>query len=79
MSVLSNSIARFLNFALDIRKQLVYAMMHWIHFRSRVIPNKSAQLKNYFSYFSTKIYVVDTQKNHDIETILLCTKIYCLI
>ena len=30
-------------------------------------------LKNYFSYFSTKTYVVGTQKKRLIETVLLST------
>ena len=30
--------------------------------------------KNYFSYFSTKTYVVGTQKNRLIETVLLSTQ-----
>ena len=31
-------------------------------------------IKNYFSYFSTKTYVVGTQKNRLTETVLLSTK-----
>ena len=35
--------------------------------------------ENYFSYFSTKTYVVGTQKNHlDDETVLLSTQNTCL-
>ena len=33
--------------------------------------------ENYFSYFSTKTYVVGTQKNPLNETVLLSTKITC--
>ena len=41
-------------------------------------PDKSVQLKNYFSYFSTKTYVVGTQKNRLNETVLLSTQNICL-
>ena len=34
--------------------------------------------ENYFSYFSTKTYVMTTQKNHHDETVLLSTKNTCL-
>ena len=34
--------------------------------------------ENYFSYFSTKTYVVGTQKNRLDQTVLLSTKIKCL-
>ena len=35
-------------------------------------------IKNYFSYSSTKTYVVGTQKNHLNEAFLLSTKIYVI-
>ena len=35
-------------------------------------------IKNYFPYFSTKIYVVGTQKNHLNEMVLLSTQKQCL-
>ena len=35
--------------------------------------DKSVQLKNFFFYFSTKTYVVGTQKNRLNETVLLST------
>ena len=35
--------------------------------------------ENYFSYFSTKTYVVDTQKNSLNETVLLSTQNTCWI
>ena len=37
-------------------------------------PDKSANLNGYFSYFSTKTYVVDTQKNHLKEMVVLGTQ-----
>ena len=36
------------------------------------------EMKNYFSYFSTKTYVVGTQKNRLAETVLLSTLNTCL-
>ena len=36
-------------------------------------------IENDFSYYSTKIYVVGTQKNRLIETVLLSTLNICLI
>ena len=36
-------------------------------------------MKNSFSYFSTKIYVVGTQKNRLNETVLLNTQTYVKI
>ena len=38
---------------------------------------KSAYRKKYFSYFSTKTYVVGTQKNRLNETVLLSTQNIC--
>ena len=38
---------------------------------------KSAYQKQYFSYFSTKTYVVGTQKNRLNETVLLNTQNIC--
>ena len=35
-------------------------------------------MENYFSYFSTKTYVVGTQKNHLTEMVLMSTKNACL-
>ena len=40
-------------------------------------PDKSVN-EYYFSYFSTKTYVVGTQKNHLAETVLLSTQNTCL-
>ena len=37
-----------------------------------------AIFENYFSYFSTKTYVVGTQKNRLNETVLLSTQNTCL-
>ena len=37
-------------------------------------PDKSAYWGNYFRYFSSKTYVVDTQKNRLNETVLLSTQ-----
>ena len=36
--------------------------------RTVLMTSESAQFKNEFSYFSTKTYVVGTQKNHFDET-----------
>ena len=41
-------------------------------------PNKSAELKIFFSYFSNKTYVVGTQKNRLNETVLLSSQNTCL-
>ena len=41
-------------------------------------PDKSAYLKKYFLYFSSKTYVVGTQKNRLNETVLLSTQNTCL-
>ena len=41
-------------------------------------PDKSAYLKIIFSYFSTKTYVVGTQKIRLDETLLLNTQNVCL-
>ena len=41
-------------------------------------PDKRAYLKIIFFYFSTKTYVVGTQKNLLNETVLLCTQNTCL-
>ena len=38
---------------------------------------KSAVTKKYFSYFSTKTYVVGTQKNRLYEMVLLSTQNIC--
>ena len=40
-------------------------------------PDKSVP-ENYFSYFSTKTYIVGTQKNRLDETVLLSTQNTCL-
>ena len=40
-------------------------------------PDKCIQ-ENYFSYYSTKTYVVGTQKNRLNETVLLSTQNTCL-
>ena len=40
--------------------------------------NGDSNTKYYFSYFSTKTYVVGTQKNRDNETVLLSTQNICL-
>ena len=40
--------------------------------------DKSCVPENYFSYFSTRTYVVGTQKNHLDETVLLSTRNICL-
>ena len=37
-------------------------------------PDKECVTENYFSYFSTKTYVVGTQKNRLDETVLLSTQ-----
>ena len=39
---------------------------------------KDCELENYFLYFSSKTYVVGTQKNHLIETVPLSTLNTCL-
>ena len=39
---------------------------------------KECIIENYFSYFSTKTYVVGAQKNHFNETVLLSNKYKCL-
>ena len=41
-------------------------------------PSKECATENYFSYFSTKTYVVGTQKNRLDETVLLSTQNMCL-
>ena len=41
-------------------------------------PDRSAYWKKYFSYFSTKTYVVSTQKNRLNETVLLSTQKHML-
>ena len=41
-------------------------------------PEKKSIPENYFSYFSTKTYVVGTQKNRLNETVLLSTQNICL-
>ena len=42
-----------------------------------VKPPDKRVIKNYFSYFSTKTYVVGTQKNRLNETVLLSTQNKC--
>ena len=39
--------------------------------------DKKLKVKNYFSYFFTKTYVVGTQKNSLSETVLLSTQNTC--
>ena len=39
-----------------------------------LIKVQKCKFKNYFSYLSTKTYVVDTQKNHLNEVVLLSTQ-----
>ena len=39
--------------------------------------NTTTVTENYFFYFSIKTYVVDTQKNHLNETVLLSTQNTC--
>ena len=41
-------------------------------------PRLECVTENYFSYFSTKTYVVSTQKNRLDETVLLSTQNTCL-
>ena len=40
-------------------------------------PDKECVTENYFSYFTTKTYVVGTQKNRLDETVLLGTQNTC--
>ena len=40
-------------------------------------PLKKSAYQNYFSYFSTKTYIVGTQKNRLNETVLLRTQNIC--
>ena len=47
-----------------------------LNFRGKPVV-KSAYKKNNFSYFSTKTYVVGTQKNRLNETVLLSTQNIC--
>ena len=42
----------------------------------KLVPQRVSE--NYFSYFSTKTYVVYTQRNCLIETVLLSTQNTCL-
>ena len=46
--------------------------------QGQAFSGKSAQIQNYFSYFSTKTYAVGTQKDHLNETVLLSTLYKCL-
>ena len=48
---------------------------HFMSFNRSLV--KSAYQKNKCSYFSTKTYVVGTQKNHLNETVLLSTQNTC--
>ena len=48
---------------------------HILHIQA---PRYGCVTKNYFSYFSMKTYVVGTQKNRLIETVLLSTQNTCL-
>ena len=41
-------------------------------------PRYECVTENYFSYFSTKTYVVGTKKTHLNETVLLSTQNICL-
>ena len=41
-------------------------------------PRLECVTENYFSYFSTKTYVVGTQKNRLHETVLMSTQNTCL-
>ena len=43
-----------------------------------IIPPDKSVLLNYFVYFSTKTYVVSTQKNRLDETVLFSTQNKCL-
>ena len=43
-----------------------------------VRPSYKSVLKNYFPYFSSKTYVVGTQKNRLNEAVLLSTQHTCL-
>ena len=45
---------------------------------SGLTSGKDVKLNNYFPYFSTKAYVVGTQKNHLNEMVLLSTQNICL-
>ena len=55
-----------------------------LHFLNDIIndiesrPPDKCVLENYFLYFSSKTYVVGTQKNHLTETVLLSTQNICL-
>ena len=51
---------------------------HPFPIRLHNLSDLQCAIKNYFSHFSTKTYVVGTQKNCLIETILLSTKNTCL-
>ena len=54
--------------------QTVKTQMKW-HMQA---PRSESVPENYFSYFSTKTYVVGTQKNRLHETVLLSTNNICL-
>ena len=41
------------------------------------MPPDKREFQNYFSYYSSKIYVVGTQKNRLDETVLLSTQNIC--
>ena len=47
-------------------------------FSESVVRPPECVTENYFSYFSTKTYVVDTQKNRLDEMVLLSTQNACL-
>ena len=43
-----------------------------------IVEISKPQVENYFSYSSSKTYVVGTQKNRFIETVLFSTQNTCL-
>ena len=53
-----------------------YFFYHSTYLQSSMHLDKTA-IKNQFSYFSTKTYILDNQKNHLNETVLLSTQNTC--
>ena len=54
---------------------LLHQLLHQLpNYRT---PDKTAKIEKYFVYFSTKTYVVGTQKNRLNETVLLSTQNTC--
>ena len=63
--------------ALHQGRHWVWGLTHHCAIKEETIAINQAPTENYFSYFSTRTYIVGTQKNRLDETVLLSTQNTC--